>query len=60
VERRTDHTLAAISARGCNCYDPAWKPASDEIIYSTDCRRGVLLPRLMRVHAAALLHHVNQ
>ena len=60
VERRTDRALAAISARGCNCYDPAWKPASDEIIYSTDCRRGVLLPRLMRLHAASLLHHVNQ
>jgi len=60
VERRTDHAVAAISARGCNCYDPAWKPASDEIIYSTDCRRGVLLPRLMRVHAASLLQHLNQ
>ena len=60
VERRTDHAVAAISARGCNCYDPAWKPASNEIIYSTDCRRGVLLPRLMRVDAASLFHHLDQ
>jgi hypothetical protein len=60
VERRTDHAVAAISPRGCNCYDPAWKPASDEIIYSTDCRRGVFLPRLMRVHAASLFHRLDQ
>jgi len=60
VIRRTDRAVAAISARGCNCYDPAWKPASDEIVYSTDCRRGVLLPRLTRVHASSLLQHVNQ
>jgi hypothetical protein len=60
VERRTDRAVARVSARGCNCYDPAWKPASDEIIYSTDCRRGVLLPRLMRIHAASLFQHLNQ
>ena len=60
VERRADHAMATISATGCNCYDPAWKPGSDEIIYSTDCRRGVLLPRLMRVHAAPLFPHLDE
>lgn len=60
VERRTDHAFAAISARGCNCYDPAWQPGSNDVIYSTDCRRGVLLPRLMRVHALSLFHQLNQ
>jgi hypothetical protein len=55
-----------IAVSGCNCYEPAWRPATDELIYTgeliytdeliyaTDCRRGVLLPRLVRIRADRL------
>jgi hypothetical protein len=51
LKRLSDNRYREIGAPGCNCYAPAWRPGSHELIYATDCRRGVLLPRLVKVRA---------
>jgi hypothetical protein len=54
LQKLSDRRYREIAASGCNCYDPTWRPASDELIYATDCRRGVLLPRLVQISAGRL------
>jgi hypothetical protein len=54
LKNLSDNRYREIGAPGCNCYEPTWRPATDELIYATDCRRGVLLPRLMEIHANRL------
>ena len=43
-----------LTAGNCNNTDPAWSPSSDEIVFASDCGRGLGLPAL--VHIAARQH----
>jgi hypothetical protein len=38
-----------ITSGGCNSVSPAWTPGSEELIYATDCGRGVTMTTLARI-----------
>jgi tricorn protease-like protein len=38
-----------LTAGRCNSFAPAWMPDSTEIVFATDCGRGLYLPRLDRM-----------
>jgi Tol biopolymer transport system component len=41
-------TTREISGGACNSYAPAWAPDSRDLIFASDCDRGLGLPRLFR------------
>ena len=48
VSRRDSGAERQVTTGECNSISPAWTPDSKELIYSTDCGRGVGLTALAR------------